>query len=88
MNGSHHSGHEEVLRALKDLHTHTAANLQAFNHAVPHASWLRRSEIERLTSDLLYAAERAPHKRRYTSFGKMMVAFSRIPWVRAAARLH
>jgi hypothetical protein len=88
MNGSYQSEHQDVLRALKTLHSRTIANLQEFNNAVPHASWLRRSEIALLTNDLLYAAKRTPRKRQFASFGKMMVAFSRFAWVRAAVRPH
>jgi hypothetical protein len=80
------SGHREVRRALKDLHTRTAASLQAFNDAVPHASWLRRSEIERFTVNLLWAAERAPQRRRLTPLGKIKNAFFGITRIRTAAR--
>jgi hypothetical protein len=80
------SGHPEVRRALKDLRTSTAASLQAFNDAVPHAFWLRRSEIERFTVDLLWAAERAPRSRRPTPLGKIIDAYSWITRVRTAAR--
>lgn len=52
----------------------TAANLNAFNDAVPHASWLRRSEIERFTADLLRATEKAPQRR--TPFAMIKGAFS------------
>jgi hypothetical protein len=79
MNGSDQTGHREVERALKDLRTRTAANLQAFNDAVPNASWLRRSEIERFTVDLLRAAERAPQRRRSIPRGNIRNAFS---WIR------
>ena len=79
-------GHREVRRALKDLRSRTAASLRAFNDAVPHASWLRRSEIERFTVDLLWAAERAPQRRRPTALGKVMNAFSWITRLRTAAR--
>ncbi len=84
MNGSDQTGHREVERALKDLRTRTAANLQAFNDAVPNASWLRRSEIERFTVDLLRAAERAPQRRRPTPLGNIRNAFSWIRRVRTA----
>jgi hypothetical protein len=87
MNCTDQSGHREVRRALKDLRTHTAASLHAFNDAVPYASWLRRSEIERFTVDLLWAAERAPVRRRPTPLGKIQNAFSWITRLRTAARL-
>jgi hypothetical protein len=80
------SGHSEVRQALKDLRTHTAASLQAFNDAVPHASWLRRSEIERFTVDLLWAAEGAPRRRRRTPLAKIKNAFSWITRIRTAAQ--
>jgi hypothetical protein len=76
MNPTDQSGHQEVRRALKDLRTRTAASLRAFNDAVLHASWLRRSEIEGFTVDLLWAAERAPQRRRPTPLGKITNAFS------------
>ena len=85
MSRTEQSGHREVGRALRDLRTRTAASLKAFNDAVPHASWLRRSEIERFTSDLLRAAERAPQRRRPKPLGKIMKAFSWINWIRTAA---
>jgi hypothetical protein len=78
MNGTDQSGQPEVRQALSDLRTRTATSLQTFNDAVPHASWLRRSEIERFTVDPLSAAERAPRRRRFTPFGKIINAFSRI----------
>ena len=66
MNHINQGTHREVQKALKDLGTLTAANLQAFNDAVPYNSWLRRSEIERFTVDLMRAAERASQRRRLT----------------------
>jgi len=75
------SEHPEVRRALKGLRSSTAASLQAFNNAVPHASWLRRSEIERFTVDLLWSAERAPQRRRPTPLGRIRNAFS---WITRA----
>ena len=74
----------EVQRALKDLGTRTAANLQSFNDAVPHASWLRRSEIELLTAGLLRAAKQAPQRRQLTPLGNIKNAFS---WI-SRARKH
>jgi hypothetical protein len=86
MNRAEQSGHREVRRALRDLRTRTAASLRAFNDAVPHASWLRRSEIERFTVDLLRAAERAPQRRRSAPLGKIMNAYAWITRARTAAR--
>jgi hypothetical protein len=80
------SGHREVRRAMKDLRTRTASNLRAFNDAVPHASWLRRSEIEGLTFDLLWAAERAPQRSGPTPLGMIKNALSWIARVRTATR--
>ena len=76
MTNSDEAEHPEVRRALKDLHTRTAASLRAFNDAVPYASWLRRSEIDRFTVDLLWAAERAPQRRQPTSLRMIKKAFS------------
>lgn len=78
MNRTDRSGHSEVRRALKDLRARTAANLRAFNSAVPHASWLRRSEIERFTGDLSWSAERAPQRRWRAPFRRVMDAISRM----------
>jgi hypothetical protein len=86
MNGTDQSGQPEVRQALSDLRTRTATSLQTFNNDVPHASWLRRSEIERLTVDLLWAAERAPRRRRPTPLGQIINAFSWITRVRTVAR--
>ena len=87
MNCIDQGGHQEVERALKDLHTRTAANLQAFNDAVPNASWLRRSEIERFTEDLLRSTEWAPQRRRSTPLGNIRKALSWFTQVRMASRL-
>ena len=87
MNRTDQSGHDEVRSALNDLRARTAASLQTFNNAVPHASWLRRSEIERFTADLLWAAERAPRRRQSTPLGKMKNAFSWVARLRIAARI-
>jgi hypothetical protein len=80
------SRHREVRQALKDLRTRTAANLRAFNNAVPYESWLRRSEIEGLSVDLLWAAERAPQRRGPTPLGMIKNALSWIARVRTATR--
>jgi len=76
MNYKNQGGHQEVERALKDLRTRTAANLKAFNDTVPNGCWLRRSEIERFTIDLLRSAERAPQRRRPIPLGNIRNAFS------------
>jgi hypothetical protein len=76
MNSIKQSATPEVGRALQELRIRTAANLRAFNDAVPHASWLKRSEIERFTDDLLRAAQQAPQKRELTAFGRIRDAFS------------
>ena len=86
MSRTEQSGHREVGRALRDLRTRTAASLKAFNDAVPHASWLRRSEIERFTGDLLWAAQGAPQRRRPTLPGKTKNAFSWLTRVSTTAR--
>ena len=62
------SDNPEVRRALDDLRSRTAASLHRFNSSVPYASWPRRSEIERLTSDLLRATGRAPGKRQSIAY--------------------
>jgi hypothetical protein len=86
MNSMDQSEDPEVRRALRDLRSSTAASLRAFNRAVPHASWLRRSEIERFTVDLLWSAEGAPRRRRPTPLRKIRNAFSWITRTRTAAR--
>jgi hypothetical protein len=86
MNRTDQYGHREVRRALRDLHSRTAASLMAFNDAVPHASWLRRSEIERFTVELLWAAEHAPQRRRPTPLGMIKNVLSWIERARGAAQ--
>ena len=86
MNCTDQFGRQGVQRGLIALRTRTAASLQAFNDAVPHASWLRRSEMERFTVDLLRAAEQAPQRRGPTPLGSIKNAFSWITRVRTAAR--
>lgn len=76
MNSTEQSGTRDVHRALQELRIRTTANLRAFNDAVPHASWLRRSEIERFTDALLQAAQQAPERRQLTPFGRIRNAFS------------
>lgn len=87
MSRANQSGRLEVRRALQELRRRTAASLQEFNAAVPHASWLRRSEIERFTVDLLRVAERAPQRRRFTALGAIKYVQSWIARVGSAARL-
>ncbi len=86
MNHADHSDHREVRQALKDLRTRTAASLLAFNDGVPYASWLRRSEIESFTAELLWAAERAPQRRRPTPLEKIKNVISWIRRARTSAR--
>jgi hypothetical protein len=87
MNSTEQGGRQEVGRALKDLQIRTAKNLRAFNDAVPNASWLRRSEIERFTVDLLRSTEWAPQRRRSMAFGSIKKAFSWVTRVGKASRL-
>lgn len=79
MNFTDQSQHQGVQRALNDLRTRTAANLQAFNDAVPYHSWLRRSEIENITINLLRTARLAPQRRRPATVWKIKHAIS---WIR------
>ena len=87
MNSTDPGGRQEVERALNDLHIRTAENLRAFNDAVPNASWLRRSEIERFTEDLLRSTEWAPQRRRSTPLGNIRKALSWFTQVRMTSRL-
>ena len=86
MNAEERSDDPEVRQALDDLRSRTAASLRSFNHSVPYASWLRRSEIERLTSDLLRATGRAPKRRQSTAYGVFKSTCTWINRVRATAR--
>lgn len=86
MNCVDQDSHQEVGRALKHLRIRTTENLQAFNDAVPNASWLRRSEIERFTVDLLRSAELAPQRRRPIALGNIAKALSWITQVRLVSR--
>lgn len=54
---------EAVTQALLDLRKRITVSLRAFNDATPHASWLKRSEIARITRDILRTAERASRRR-------------------------
>lgn len=82
ISGTDQSECQDMQRALKDLGTRTAANLQSFNEAVPYASWLRRSEIEHFTAGLLRAAKRAPQRRRPTPLRNIKNVFS---WITRAS---
>jgi hypothetical protein len=75
-----------MRQALQELRQSTAANLQAFNEAAPHASRLRRNEIKRFTVDLLWAVKRAPKRRAPSLFGKIGNVFSWITRANRAAR--
>ena len=85
LNSIEQSGTPDLRRALQELRIRTTANLRAFNDAVPHASWLRRSEIERFTDDLLRATQQAPQRRQLTSLGRIRNAFSWITRARTGA---
>lgn len=54
---------EAVAQALADLRQRITVSLRAFNDATPHGSWLKRSEIARITRDVLRIAERASRRR-------------------------
>lgn len=77
----------KVQQALSELRTRTAANLQAFNDAVPYTSWLRRSEIERFTSELQRSTETAPRRRRFALPKRLPSVFAWITRIKTAARL-
>jgi hypothetical protein len=71
MNRKGRSGNRDVQLALQELRSRTAASLRAYNDAVPYASWLRRSEIERFTTDLSKLTERASQWRRPAGFARI-----------------
>jgi hypothetical protein len=77
----------ETRQALQHLRSSTAANLRAFNNAVPYASQLRRGEIKRFTVDLLWSTRRAPQRRWPSLLGKIVNTVSWIRRARAAAQL-
>ena len=79
--------HSDVRRALTELRARTSANLEAFNDAVPYASWLRRSEIESFTADLTRATERAPQRRRLVFLDKITPVHSWITRMKSTARM-
>lgn len=74
-------GSPEMRQALQDLRNTTAASLRAFNSTVPYARRLRRSEMDRITADLLWAAKRAPRRRWPSLFGRIANTLS---WIRRA----
>lgn len=77
----------ETRQALQDLRSSTAANLRAFNDAVPYASRLSRSEMKRFTVDLLWSTKRAPQRRWPSLLGKIANTLSWIKRARAASQL-
>jgi len=77
----------ETRQALQHLRSSTAANLRAFNNAVPYASQLRTSEIKRFTVDLLWSTKRAPQRRWPSLLGKIANSVSWIRRARAASQL-
>ncbi|MEO3431358.1 hypothetical protein AAFN88_21050 [Pelagibius sp. CAU 1746] len=77
----------EMRQALQDLRSSTAANLRAFNDAVPYASRISRSEMKRFTVDLLWSTKRAPQRRWPSLLGKIANTLSWIKRARAASQL-
>ena len=77
----------EARQALQDLRSSTAANLRAFNNAVPYAFRLSRSEMKRFTADLLWSTKRAPQRRWPSLLGKIANTVSWIRRARAASQL-
>lgn len=77
----------ETHQALIDLRSRTESSLRLFNTAVPHALWLRRSEIDGLTTELVWAAQKAPHRRRPTPLGQIKNALSWVRRLKASARV-
>lgn len=76
---------EIVAQALVDLRKRITVSLRAFNDATPQESWLKRSEIARMTRDILRTAERASRRNPASSRPA-----ARLPsWLhRARAALH
>jgi hypothetical protein len=66
-----------VAAALADLRTRISVSLRAFNDASPNASWLRRSEMARITDEVLDAAARGT-RRRSAPFGALRRLVSRL----------
>jgi hypothetical protein len=87
MSTTNQLGSPEMRQALADLRSSTAASLRAFNGTVPYACRLRRSEMDRFTMDLLWAAETAPQRRWPSFFGRIVNTASWIRRARAAAQL-
>ena len=81
------SADAEIHQALIDLRSRTESSLRLFNNAVPHATWLRRSEIDRLTADMVWAVEKAPLRRRPTPWGQIKNALSWVGRLKASARV-
>lgn len=77
----------DIRQALVDLRSRTESSLRLFNNAVPHALWLRRSEIDRLTTELVWAAQKAPQRRRPTPLGQIRNALSWVGRLKASARV-
>lgn len=55
--------HPCFRQALAELRKNTAAGLREFNGTVPYARRLRRSAMDRFTTDPLWAGETAPQRR-------------------------
>ena len=87
MSTTNQLGSPELRQALADLRSSTAANLRAFNGTVPYECRLRRSEMDRFTVDLLWAAETAPQRRWPSFIGRISNILSWIRRARAAAQL-
>jgi hypothetical protein len=81
------SADADIHQTLLDLRSRTETSLRLFNNTVPHASWLRRSEIDRLTSDIVWAVAKAPQRRRPTPFGQIKNALSWVGRLKASARV-
>ncbi len=54
---------DAIAQALSDLRRRITVSLRAFNDAMPQRSWLKRSEIARITRDTLQSAERASRRQ-------------------------
>ena len=76
---------EVVAQALLDLRKRITVSLRAFNDATPQGSWLKRSEIARMTRDILRTAEHASRRKPASSRPAAKLA----SWLhRARAALH
>lgn len=87
MTNREHPACRETRQALQDLRGSTAANLRAFNNAVPFASRLSRSEMKRFTVDLLWSTKRAPQRRWPSLLGKVANTVSWLRRAKAASQL-